>query len=101
MSIFGKANKKTWWIVIFLSTISHGLLDAMTSGGKGVGFFIPFNNSRFFFPFREIVVSPIGIEKFFSKWGIKVLLSELKFLFLPCFIILGIFYFIKNLNIGK
>ena len=76
MDIFGKLNRKIWWIAIFLSTISHGILDAMTSGGKGVGFFIPFNNSRFFFPFREIVVSPIGIEKFFSEWGIKVIFSE-------------------------
>ena len=94
--IFGKHNKKTWWIVIFLSTISHGVLDAMTSGGKGVGFFIPFDNERFFFPFREIVVSPIGIAQFFSDWGKNVLFSELKYVFLPCFIILVVHYFSKN-----
>jgi len=101
MFIFGKLNKKTWWIVIFLSTISHGVLDAMTSGGKGVGFFIPFYNERFFFPFRDIVVSPIGIKRFFSEWGIKVLFSELKYVFLPCFIILVVFYFIKKINIRE
>jgi inner membrane protein len=98
MFIFGKLNKKTWWIVIFLSTISHGVLDAMTSGGKGVGFFIPFYNERYFFSFREIVVSPIGIERFFSERGVKVLFSELKYVFLPCFIILVVFYFIKKIN---
>ncbi len=96
ISIFGSLNRKIWWIVIFLSTISHGILDAMTSGGKGVGFFIPFNNSRFFFPFREIVVSPIGIEKFFSEWGIKVILSELKYIVLPCFVILIVLFLIKK-----
>lgn len=96
MFIFGSLNRKIWWIVIFLSTISHGILDAMTSGGKGVGFFIPFNNSRFFFPFREIVVSPIGIEKFFSEWGIKVILSELKYIVLPCFVILIVLFLIKK-----
>jgi inner membrane protein len=101
MYCLGKQNKKTWWIVIFLSTISHGLLDAMTSGGRGVGFLIPFNNQRFFFPFREIIVSPIGIEKFLSEWGLKVLLSELKYVFLPCFIILVAFYFIKKINSRK
>jgi inner membrane protein len=37
----------------------------MTSGGPGVGFLIPFNKNRFFFPFREITVSPIGIKDFF------------------------------------
>jgi inner membrane protein len=84
--------------VIFLSTISHGVLDAMTSGGKGVGFFIPFYNERYFFSFREIVVSPIGIERFFSERGVKVLFSELKYVFLPCFIILVVFYFIKKIN---
>jgi inner membrane protein len=101
MFIFGKLNKKTWWIVIFLSTISHGVLDAMTSGGKGVGFFIPFYNERYFFSFREIVVSPIGIERFFSERGVKVLFSELKYVFLPCFIILVVFYFIKKINIRE
>lgn len=65
----GKLKKMLWFLVILLSTVSHGILDAMTSGGKGVGFFIPFNNDRFFFPFREIVVSPIGVEQFFSEWG--------------------------------
>ncbi|ULC59257.1 metal-dependent hydrolase [Flaviramulus sp. BrNp1-15] len=90
MFIFGKKNKLVWFLVIFLSTLSHGILDAMTSGGKGIGFFIPFNNERFFFPFRGIKVSPIGISEFFSTWGLKVLFSEIKFIILPCFIILGV-----------
>tara|TARA_R100001369_G_scaffold4044_8_gene12153 strand:+ start:56088 stop:56330 length:243 start_codon:yes stop_codon:yes gene_type:complete len=79
--------------VLFLSTLSHGVLDAMTSGGKGVGFFIPFDNSSYFFPFREIKVPPIGIEKFFSEWGINVILSELKYIAIPCFIILIVVFF--------
>ena len=87
MFIFGKQNVKTWWVVIFLSTISHGILDAMTSGGRGVGFFIPFNNERFFFPFREIKVSPIGIKKFFSEWGLQVIISEIKYILIPCLLI--------------
>lgn len=49
MKLFGNQQKKIWFTVIFLSTISHGVLDAMTDGGKGVGFFIPFINDRFFF----------------------------------------------------
>ncbi|PTM07292.1 MAG: metal-dependent hydrolase [Bacteroidetes bacterium] len=88
MFIFGEQNKKLWWLVIFLCTVSHGVLDAMTSGGRGVGFFIPFYNERFFFPFREIVVSPIGIGKFFSEWGMKVIFSEFKYILIPCFLIL-------------
>lgn len=92
----GKQNKLVWFLVIFLSTISHGILDAMTSGGRGVGFFIPFDNTRFFFPFRGILVSPLGISNFFSEWGLKVLLSEIKCILVPCLIILLILHFIKS-----
>ncbi|MEJ2112903.1 MAG: metal-dependent hydrolase [Flavobacteriaceae bacterium] len=93
---FGKANKRLWISVIFLSTFSHGILDAMTSGGRGVGFFIPFNNDRFFFPFREIVVSPLGVDRFFSDWGFQVILSELKYIFLPCVFVLVILHVFNN-----
>lgn len=86
--IFGKSRKLIFFLVILLSTVSHGVLDAMTTGGKGIGFFIPFDNSRYFFPWRIIKVSPIGIEKFFSEWGFNVILSELKYIGIPCFIIL-------------
>ena len=91
--LFGKTRKLIFLIVLFLSTISHGILDAMTSGGKGVGFFIPFENSRYFLPFRGIKVSPIGIENFFSEWGINVILSELKYIGIPCFLVLTIVFF--------
>lgn len=96
-SIFNKKSKLKWFLVIFLSTISHGILDAMTSGGRGVGFFIPFNNERIFLPFREIAVSPLGIDRFFSEWGLQVILSELKYIFIPCSTILLVrFLFQKN-----
>ena len=94
--LFGKSRKLIFSIVLFLSTVSHGILDAMTSGGKGVGFFIPFENSRYFFPFRGIKVSPIGVEKFFSEWGINVILSELKYVGIPCLIILVIVFIVRK-----
>ena len=97
--LFGKNRKLIFAIVLFLSTVSHGVLDAMTSGGIGVGFFIPFDNSRYFFTFRGIKVSPIGIEKFFSEWGINVILSELKYIGIPCFIILITLHFARNLKL--
>ncbi|WP_299125076.1 metal-dependent hydrolase [uncultured Winogradskyella sp.] len=96
--IFGKTRKLIFAIILFLSTLSHGILDAMTSGGKGVGFFIPFDNSRYFFPFREIKVSPIGVEAFFSEWGLNVILSELKYIAMPCFIILAVLLLVRKSN---
>ncbi|SFZ90975.1 inner membrane protein [Flaviramulus basaltis] len=98
MFLLDRKHKLIWFSVIFLSTFSHGLLDAMTSGGKGVGFLIPFCNERFFFSFRGIKVSPIGINKFFSNWGVQVILSELKYVFLPCFFIFGLRILIKPNN---
>lgn len=71
----------------------------MSSGGKGIGFLIPFNNHRFFFPFRGIQVSPLGVSKFFSEWGVQVILSEIKYVFLPCFIILVVRFLYTRLKV--
>ncbi|MFD0835204.1 metal-dependent hydrolase [Mariniflexile aquimaris] len=99
MFLLGRKNKLIWFLVIFLSTVSHGVLDAMTSGGKGIGFLIPFNNHRFFFPFRGIQVSPLGVSKFLSEWGVQVILSEIKYVFLPCFIILVVRFLYARLKV--
>ncbi len=71
-------------LYFFLCTVSHSLLDAMTTGGKGVAFFSPFDNARYFLPWRPIKVSPMGIESFFSEWGLKVIQSELFWIGIPC-----------------
>lgn len=84
------------WLYFFLTTASHAVLDAMTSGGRGVAFFSPFDNERYFLPFRPIKVSPIGIEKFFSEWGMKVVLSELLWVFLPCMVFIMAMYWLKK-----
>jgi inner membrane protein len=96
--IFTKTKRKRFFLVLFIATLSHGILDAFTTGGKGVGFLIPFNNERFFFPWKVIQVSPIGISEFFSSWGIKVLLSELKYLGIPCLIVLLFLHFKNKTN---
>jgi len=67
-------------------TASHGLLDALTNGGRGIGFFAPFSNHRYFFPWRPIQVSPIGVG-FFSPRGLRVLASEGGWIWLPSAII--------------
>jgi inner membrane protein len=66
-----------------LCTASHGMLDGMTSGGLGVAFFSPFDTERYFLPWRPIKVSPIGAGRFFSEWGLKVLLSEALWIGIP------------------
>lgn len=80
-------RKKVFWY-FFWCTASHPFLDALTNGGLGVAFFSPLDNTRYFLPWRPILVSPIGVESFFSEWGYQVILSELVWVFLPCVVIL-------------
>ena len=70
-------------LYFFLSAASHGLLDALTDGGLGVAFFSPFDPTRYFFPIRPIAVSPIGVREFFSEPGLRVLQSELMWIWVP------------------
>ena len=94
--ILGKNRKLLFFVTLFFSTISHGVLDALTTGGLGVGFFIPLNNERFFLSWRPIKVSPIGISEFFSNWGFQVILSELKYIAIPCALVLLFLHFLKR-----
>lgn len=72
------------WLYFFLATASHGLSDAVTDGGLGVAFFAPFDATRYFFPFRPVVVSPLGLQEFFSMIGVRVLVSEAVWIWAPC-----------------
>ncbi|MGB0896112.1 MAG: metal-dependent hydrolase [Flavobacteriaceae bacterium] len=96
--VFGGAKKLLFFTIVFLATLSHGVLDAMTNGGLGVGFFIPFETTRHFFCYRPIQVSPIGVERFFSEWGMKVVLSEVIWIGLPCMVVLIINRIAKKNN---
>ena len=63
--------------VVFASIVlaSHGLLDAMTDGGLGAALLWPFSLTRYFAPWRPIVVAPIGAD-FFTLYGATVAASE-------------------------
>ena len=77
---------RQWWSLVslfFLVTVSHGLLDAMTNGGLGVAFFAPFDTARYFFPWRPISVSPVGVGRFFSGQGAAIMASEIEYVWLP------------------
>ena len=78
------------WLYFFLAAASHGVLDALTNGGPGIAFFAPFDNTRYFFPIRPVVVAPIGIRPFFSEWGLRVIESELIWIWLPSLIFAGL-----------
>lgn len=81
-------KEKTKLIVfLFIIGSSHGILDALTSGGLGIALLSPFENSRYFFPITPIEVSPINIKYFLTSRGVKVLKSEILTVWLPLFVV--------------
>jgi inner membrane protein len=46
-------------------------------------FLAPFSDTRYFSPWRPIVVSPIGIGEFFGPRGVQVMWSELGWVWVP------------------
>jgi len=89
-------EKLKYFSYFTLCTASHGLLDAMTTGGLGVAFFSPFDKARYFFPFRPILVSPISPSGFFSAWGMAVIKSEMIWIGLPGLALMLIVRLIKK-----
>jgi inner membrane protein len=75
-------------VCLGVATLSHGLLDATTDGGRGVGFLIPFSAERYFFPWTPVEVSPIGLG-FFSARGLHVFASELLWIWIPSLVLLS------------
>jgi inner membrane protein len=72
--------------LFFLAMASHGVLDALTNGGPGVAFLAPFDTTRYFFPWRPVEVSPVG-RSFFGARGLRVLESELRWIWLPTIVV--------------
>jgi inner membrane protein len=74
-------------LFLFLATASNGLLDALTDGGPGVAFLAPFDDTRHFFPWRPIPVSPISPARFLSERGRRVLEAEALWIGLPAVVL--------------
>ncbi|MCL2725022.1 MAG: metal-dependent hydrolase [Polyangiaceae bacterium] len=83
-----KASRFLSGTLIFLSVVSHIVLDALTNGGLGVAVFWPFSNARYFFPWRPIQVSPLSLKAFFTaQKGFRVIVSELRWVWLPLMLV--------------
>ena len=82
-------NRNLLLIYFFLSTLLHPILDAFTSGGLGVAFFAPFVTERYFFNYRPIKVSPIGVGNFFNERSWAVITSEMVWIWLPSIVLMG------------
>ncbi|MEM7584573.1 MAG: metal-dependent hydrolase [Acidobacteriota bacterium] len=75
----GRIAGWAWGITTVLAcgvAVSHGLLDTLTDGGRGIALLWPLSTERFFSPWQPLPVSPLGMGVF-SWWGLRVLLFEL------------------------
>jgi len=72
-----RLRKSALALYFSIVTASHALLDALTDGGLGVALLAPFSGKRYFFWWRPVEVSPIGVD-FFSSRGLTVLASEVE-----------------------
>ena len=84
-----RASAFTAFLFIALSAASHPLLDMLTDGGLGVALYWPWSDARHFAPWRGIEVSPF-VNRFFSARGVEVLLSELRWVWVPVLTLAGV-----------
>ncbi|MNJ59606.1 Inner membrane protein YbcI [compost metagenome] len=66
-----------------VSLLPHRLLDALTTGGKGVGWLWLWRDERFFASWQLIRVAPFKLEAYLTARGEAVILSELYWVWLP------------------
>jgi inner membrane protein len=73
--LFGRPAART---ALLASAVlaSHALLDTLTDGGLGCALLWPFDQTRYFAPWRPIPVAPIGL-RFLSPSGALVAATEL------------------------
>ena len=96
-----KLLSRTWWLLVslaFAATISHGFLDAFTDAGLGVGFFIPFDDTRYFMPWRPLATSPLSISAFINGPALRILTNELMWVGIPLMVFFGTIHAVRRLG---
>lgn len=78
-----KASRLRCGFFLGVSLLSHSLLDAVTTGGKGVGWLWPWSDERFFAPWQAIKVAPFALSNYATPYGQQVIISELIWVWLP------------------
>lgn len=92
---------RAWWQVfalLFVAAASHGVLDAFTDAGLGIGFYIPFDDTRYFFPWRPLETSPLSVTAFLNGPALRILINEMLWIGLP---IAGALAFLYSVRVIK
>lgn len=100
---FPKLNAlgRPWWILVgfaFVATLSHGVIDSFTDAGLGVGFFIPFDDTRYFAPWRPLATSPLSISAFINGPAVHILMNELFWIGIPLVGLFGGLHLIRRIG---
>ena len=77
--LLGRVLGQSWLrvaVVASLVAVSHGLLDTLTDGGRGIAVLWPLSEERYFAPWQPIPVSPLGWAVL-SEWGLRIMRVEL------------------------
>ena len=93
---FANRNWFAVFIILFLAACSHGIIDAFTDAGLGIGFFIPLNEQRYFFPWRPLETPPAGISAFFNGDALTIMLSEIKYIWTPLLLVVAVKIFFNR-----
>ena len=91
-----RSTRLAAFLFVGLSALSHPVLDMFTDGGLGVALWWPMSDERFFWPWRMIEVSPIGISRFLTGRGLAVILSEFGWVWLPAFALCALLCFMRR-----
>ena len=75
------------WIALFLATVSHGLLDALSAYGPGIPFFFPVSVTRYHFGWTPIRADPHGDGLLAVL--LRSIRTELFVIWIPGLILLG------------
>ena len=95
---------RAWWLtgsLLSFCAASHGLLDAFTDAGLGVGFFIPFDDGRYFFPWRPLATSPLGVSAFLGGPAVSILWNEVRWVWLPVAAVAALVHGVRRATRGS
>ena len=76
-------------VYLLLASLSHGLLDACTSGRIGVAFFYPFSTSRWGCYWQPFLDAPLPFWSGLRMPFLGALLSEMFWIGLPAFLLIA------------
>ena len=90
---------RVWWALValaFTANMSHGLIDAFTDAGLGIGFLIPFDDNRYFAPWRPLATSPLSVTAFINGPANRILTNEFIWVGLPLAFVFGILHALRR-----